>query len=126
MKSQNTRAYAQKAIKPILLAIFAISFNWFNIMGVVETLFEEMGQSVENIDMTFTCIELAIVVLIDFYAGVRYLKINKHRYNMARIGQHLMWQSVLQVLFGSFLAGIFACIGITILSKDEQYPKQPF
>lgn len=109
-----------------VFAIVMVSFDLFGILGFLESLLNQVGYTIMDMDISFICIELGIVAFIDLSAGVRYLNILKRRFNYGRVGGNLMLQSVLQMLFGSFISGLLGLIGINSLMRSVRpMPRTP-
>lgn len=104
------------------ITIFALSFNFFGIVDKVEVIVNQLGYTLIGSDMSLFCIELAIVCMIDLFAGLRYRRILQNRFNLVRVGHSLMMQTILQMFFGFFLAGLLGCIGINSLTKRRTTP----
>jgi len=102
------------------VAVVVISFDIGGILTRVEEIVNEMGFTLVGADLTFTCIELLIVILIDLFAGLRYLKIARNRLSVFRPGNNLMFQTVFQILVGSLIAGIFGLIGLSKLTSRRR------
>jgi uncharacterized membrane protein len=102
-----------------VLGIFALSFNLYGLTDMMQEISSKLSDSPEAIDISYVCLELGIVAVIDLSAGLRYLKIARNPFIAMRQGNALIFQCVLQMLFASLIAGIFAIIGISIISKQK-------
>ena len=103
-----------------VVAIVVIAFDLGGLMGILQETLAQYEIALLSSDLTYMCFELAIIVLIDLFAGLRYLRIARNRINIHRAGNNLMLQSVFQILLASLLAGVFGIIGISMMSSSRR------
>ena len=93
----------------------------FNISGFAdmykEILFEYSANFNLSDQVTFACMELLLMFLMDAYFASFYFKGYKYKINSPQYGRALVSQSVFQMLLASFPAGLFALIGGIVMSK---------
>ena len=103
-----------------LFAIVVLTFDLWGIVEIAEKYLNEIGFTLGT-DLSLMSFELAFVVLIDLFAGLRYLNILKNKIGLNPRSNPIM-QTIFQMLFGSFLAGILACIGLNQLAHRRPVP----
>ena len=102
-----------------LFAIVVLTFDLWGIVEIAEKYLNEIGFTLGT-DLSLMSFELALVVLIDLFAGLRYLKILKNRVVNSR--SNPIMQTIFQMLFGSLIAGLLACIGLNKLVRRRPIP----
>jgi uncharacterized membrane protein len=105
-----------------IAAIVVFAFNITSIIDVVENVVNKLGYTFKGADVSFLCVEFGIVGLIDLFAGFRYISVANRKYNLRRLGTTLIWQTIIQMFFGSLAAGIVGCIGINMALRQMQKP----
>ena len=96
----------------------ALAFNIGGVGDVVGQVVNSWSISGIVTDISLISIRMLITAMIDVFAGVFYIGIIKQGVNPRRGGSY-MFQPFVQILCGSFLAGLFALLGITRMTKGQ-------
>ena len=102
------------------LSIIAISFNLFGINEVMEYWVNELysGQMEFSGFLTSYYFETALVILVNFLSVKFYIKGYKYSVFSSQYGKMMIMNAISQLLFSSFLPGIFALItAIMMMNK---------
>lgn len=120
----------------ILLNVFIAITLSFNLFGFVDYYNGIMSTVIEGYDIsqytTTLYINMIFTVGINIYASIFYFKGIKYRVSNKQYGKMIIYYSIMQLLFSTYIAGIFALItGIVMTNKkvapiDEKATAQSF
>ena len=116
---------AQIAI--IGLSAIALGFDLFGIRQMIEGTVKELYAGQMDMDgfVTSFYIESLFIVFINIMVLVRYIRGYRYNANSPAFGRHLIWNSVSQFLFSSYIPAIFALItGLKLISKKPSVAAQ--
>lgn len=108
----------------VLLSMGLAIFLMFNIAGLAD-LYKELlqtympGYNDASSDLTLYIVELALVALLNLYFANFYLKGLRYRVDSPQYGRMILNHSLFQMLFASFLAGIFAMISAVVMGRKK-------
>ncbi|MBE5736472.1 MAG: SHOCT domain-containing protein [Clostridiales bacterium] len=109
-------SYTTMALNIIVAGL--IAFDPWGIIDIVNQMYAETGY---EMDTTFMLLELCLIALVNLSAGIRYMSIRRRGVNPRRSTSY-MFQPVIQMCFGSLLAGLLALVGIVQMSKVSIEP----
>lgn len=127
IKKRNKNALL---ITTFVFTVISLVFNLFlglsitcNLFGVTDYYNSIMSSVVEGYDinmyMTSFIINLILTVGTNLYCAIFYYKGIKYRVNNKQYGKMLIYYGIVQLLFSTYLSGIFALITATVMINHK-------
>ena len=104
-----------------LLAVLSVAFNWFGVVEIVNEIMSSnfvAGYDINEYLSSFY-INAVLTFLICLYYSVFFYKGIKYRVNNPTYARKLIIYSVILILVGAYLCGIFALITGAVMSKQK-------
>ena len=125
-KKRNSNAlliitYVLTIINLIFTLFVGVSLA-FNLFGIVDYYNSIMSSIIEGYDMsmymTSFYVNLILTLGTNIYASIFYYKGIKYRVNNKQYGRMLVYYAVIQILFSTYLPGLFALItGLVMINR---------
>ncbi len=101
-----------------------------NLFGISDLYVDFLHETVSYLidaesQISLMCIDFLVSAMVDFYFGRFYFRANRSPFKSVQLGGAIVTTGVLQILFGSFVPGLFGVIAGVVMKKAKNKNLKP-